>query len=100
MRDGEPFFPSTVEPELSDPQYVTLDLRVGVNDGGRTSTRAFLESEDGSFEGPASIYEKVSTLRVVIVRTVKNKETGKSEDVVEHNRMVAVSDSYSDLIDS
>lgn len=70
-----------------NPQDVTLDLTVVVNDGGisnNSSTRAFPDTEDGSFEAPANDREKLSTLRVIIVHTVDGKQ------VVEHNRMVGI----------
>lgn len=98
MRGEEPSFPNAEETEVAAPRYVTLDLRIGVNDGGDSSTRSlFPESEDGSFEMPATDFEKVSTLRVVIVDFYTDKD-GVARDSIEHNRMVGVRSDYSDVI--
>lgn len=81
------------EPELPKEEmrehYVNLDLRISVNDGAAPGSRAF--SGDGTYEEPASNYEKVHTLRVVIVR---------EDGTIEHNRMVNVKDNYGNTITS
>ncbi len=64
---------------------VTLTLNIAMSEFPETEqTRApFPDSDDMSFEGPVSDYEKMRTLRVIIVHGEGN-ETG----IVEHNRMV------------
>ncbi len=66
---------------------VTLSLNIALSESGiGAKTRApFPDSDDLTFEGPVSDYEKLHTLRVVIVHAGEEK-TG----VVEHNRMVLV----------
>lgn len=76
-----------------DKGCITLDLSVGVNNGIEPTSRAFT-GPDYSTEGPVSEYEKVHTLRVVIVRHVKH-QSDPTEYIVEHNRMVNVRESYS-----
>lgn len=72
-------------PEMPESKgRVMLDLNVAVADVS-SATRAFPGSEDGSFENPASAYEGVNTLRVVIVH-----KGGDLDGIIEHNRQVAV----------
>ncbi|MDE5877596.1 MAG: hypothetical protein K2H47_08920 [Muribaculaceae bacterium] len=62
-------------PDNADPE-VTLCLMVEINnsaDINRPATRA----DDYTFEGPASIYERINSLRVIIVRP---------DNTVEYNR--------------
>ncbi|MBD5358745.1 MAG: Ig domain-containing protein [Bacteroides sp.] len=79
--------------EMPKESFVTLDLRISVNDGGMPITRAFDPNDDGTFDNPKNDndYEKVHTLRVVIVR---------ADSTIEHNRMVTVRDNYGDVIES
>lgn len=89
MRSGVAFFDHPDEPEAGGAtQYVTLDLRIGVDDGGSgAATRAFPDSEDNTFEEEATPYERVNTLRVVIV---------DADGSIEHNRMVNVKGEYAE----
>lgn len=84
------------EPELpvveAEEQYVNLDLRISVNDGLAPGSRAFNPDDDGTFEPTANDYEKVHTLRVVIVR--------EASGIIEHNRMVTVRDNHDYIIQS
>lgn len=75
-------------------QFVNLDLSISINDGLPSSSRAANVADYGDFdgyEGPLNIYEKVRTLRVVIV---------KQDGTIEHNRMVTVKEGYKDFIQS
>lgn len=66
-------------PDAEKPTEVTLRLKVSVL-GDTPQTRAYPGvPDDGSFEDPATEYERLHTLRVIIVDSL-----GK----VEHNRMV------------
>ncbi len=65
-------------PDAEKPTEVTLRLKVSVL-GDTPQTRAYPGVPDGSFEDPATEYERLHTLRVIIVDSL-----GK----VEHNRMV------------
>ena len=78
----------TVHPEWKE-EYVNFELRINMNDGGVPSSRA--GEDDGEeygygklegYEEPVDAYEKVRTLRVVIVRP---------DGTIAHNRMVTVS---------
>lgn len=64
---------------------VTLSLNIMMSEFPQSKiTRAqFPDSDDMSFEGPVSDYEKARTLRVLIVHA-----EGDMAGVVEHNRMV------------
>lgn len=64
---------------------VTLNLRVAMSEfPDKGLTRApFPGSDDLTFEGPISDYEKIRTLRVIIVHA-EGEDAGK----VEHNRLV------------
>lgn len=66
------------QPDAEKPAEVTLRLKVSVL-GDTPQTRAYPGVPDGSFEDPATDFEKLHTLRVIIVDSL-----GK----VEHNRMV------------
>lgn len=63
------------EPD-ADPLMVNLTLSVGVN-GDVSATRAV--DDNNYFEGPSTIYEKMNSLRIIIVRP---------SGVVEHNRLL------------
>lgn len=67
--------------QVSQSGVVTLDLSVSVLEAidPQAGSRTYADTEDGTFEQAANAYEKLSTLRVVIVR-----ENG----IIEHNRMV------------
>lgn len=89
--------------DVAEKSNVTLDLSIGINNGGGSDTRAFPDDEDGKFENTANDYEIVHTLRVVIVRhgvdvEVKQEDgsmiTMMNQDIVEHNRMVNVNPEY------
>ena len=79
---------------------VTLDLSIGINNGKNSGTRAFNPEKDGTFEDPISEYEKVHTLRVVIVRHAEVEGSNLKQSIIEHNRMVTVSGDYNDEIDN
>ncbi|MDE7115995.1 MAG: hypothetical protein K2O56_06185, partial [Muribaculaceae bacterium] len=80
-----PFMPE--EPGMDGTGDVTLSLNIALSESGTGArTRApFPGSDDLTFEGPVSDYEKLRTLRVVIVHAGE-EQTG----IVEHNRMVLV----------
>ena len=89
-----------IEPIVeSDKGSITLDLSIGINNGSDATTRAFTPNENDPFEPPVSDYEKVHTLRVVIVRHKVN-QNGTEDLIIEHNRMVTVRDGYGDVIDN
>lgn len=76
---------SNEDPEMPEANgRVMLDLNVAVAEAP-TATRAFPDTENGSFENPTSAYEGVNTLRVVIVH-----RGGDLNGIIEHNRQVAV----------
>lgn len=92
------------EPEVSDGD-VTLNLRIMVGETlGLTDTRALptrfdKEKEDNTTEEPSSNYEKVRSLRVIIVRGSRvrpgDENIGSGVDfakngVIEHNRLVII----------
>lgn len=74
---------------------VTLELEISLAEYPSSHTRAFSPSDDNTFEGPASDFEKIRTLRVVIVR---NGDDG-TKGIVEHNRLVMVNPSTGDILD-
>ncbi len=95
--DGSADAPDTPKGEpATEKGNVTLDLSIGINNGGNPDTRAFSEDDDNTFENPMHDYEIVHTLRVVIVRKDVKQEDGSVKDIVEHNRMVNVSPTYAD----
>lgn len=68
--------------QVTESGVVTLDLSVSVLEAidPQAGSRAeYPDSEDGTFEQAVDSYEKLSTLRVVIVRP---------DGTIEHNRMV------------
>lgn len=74
---------------------VTLNLRVAMAefpDKGLTRA-AFPGSDDLTFEGPLSDYEKIRTLRVIIVHA-----DGENAGKVEHNRLVTTDTSSGAVI--
>ena len=83
---GSPADEPVAPPRLpGDEGTVMLDLNVvvdGQTDPGAVGSRAFPVIEDGSFEDPVTDYEKLKTLRVIIVRP---------DGTVEHNRYVELS---------
>ena len=74
---------------------VTLELEISLAEYPSSHTRAFSPSDDNTFEGPASDFEKIRTLRVVIVRNGDDDTKG----IVEHNRLVMVNPSTGDILD-
>lgn len=73
------------EQDMPDVRVNTATLHLSVDVGDLPQpTRAL--TGDGTFEDPASKYERVHTLRVVIVR---------ANGVIEHNRMVTVRPDFS-----
>lgn len=62
---------------------VTLRLKVSVLGDDIAKTRAFPDEGDNGFQAPATKYEKLHTLRVIIVDSLGN---------IEHNRMVNLND--------
>ena len=72
--------PSVIEPDEDRMVVLGLNVIVGETPGeNNVGSRAFAGSEDGTFENPATEYEKLKTLRVIIVRP---------DGTVEHNRYV------------
>lgn len=83
------------EPQIPDEErYVNLDLHISVNDGVNPASRVFGPDDDGK---PVDKYERVHTLRVVIVRLGNNEF---EDGIIEHNRIVEIKDNYGNNITS
>ncbi len=95
-----PDSPTSNSPNQGKVPNVTLNLKVAVleneqADGkGKICSRAFDTDSDGTFEAPAWIFEKMSTLRVIIVRMGPG-----SINTIEHNRLVHLDPSTGAILD-
>ncbi|MDE6480162.1 MAG: hypothetical protein K2L45_07805 [Muribaculaceae bacterium] len=99
-----PCTPGGEEPDVPvpDPEKVTLCLNVSF-DGQEGQTRA--ENDPDGYEDPSGDFEKISTLRVIIVRNYKEEPAANGgvfqTGIVEANRLVATNDQghpiYDDL---
>lgn len=71
--------------EIRENTDVKLSLTVSIGEPmtERSSTRTFTTDGNDPFEKPVTVYEKASTLRIIIVRP---------GGIVEHNRKVALDD--------
>ncbi len=109
-------------PDIHDPAEVSdgdvyLNLTVGVlNDAVDPQSRASRTPADDEtyFEGPDSRYEKIKTLRVIIIRGAQNKDENENGDnlqtnipylpeangEIEHNRLFTFSDDGGVLFDN
>ncbi|MDE7347140.1 MAG: hypothetical protein K2N48_10445 [Muribaculaceae bacterium] len=81
----DPLPPAVEDPETIDPDKLMLCLNVTF-DGQDGSTRA---DEPDRYEDPSGDFEKISTLRVIIVR---NMSADGKYGIVEANRLVMTND--------
>lgn len=73
--------PPDIDPEAAENVVLGINVVVGETpEGAEAVSRTFADSEDGTFENPVAEYEKLKTLRVIIVRP---------DGTVEHNRYVS-----------
>lgn len=94
-----PLPPGVEEPDAPDPDKLMLCLNVSF-DGQYGATRA--DNDPDGYQDPSGDFEKISTLRVIILRDVsKDPETGVESGIVEANRLVMTNDAgrpmYDDL---
>ncbi len=95
---GEPCPPDGSDSPADTPDMVTLCLNVAV-EGQELQTRAEGDEEDPTvtaddnapdrYDNPTGDFEKISTLRVIIVR---NLNADKTSGIVEANRLVRTND--------
>lgn len=89
--------PDIEVPDEPRPDEVTLCLNVSFN--GETSTRA--DNDPDRYDPASGDYEKISTLRVIIVHDIKkNDVSGATTALVEGNRLVATNDQGNPLYDN
>ena len=92
--------PEKPETPVPDPDKVTLCLNVSFD--GQNGTRA--DNEPDGYQDPSGDFEKVSTLRVIIVRNFKEEaaENGGvfQTGIVEANRLVMTNDQGHPLYDN
>ncbi len=85
-------------PAVPDPDMVHLCLDISF-DGQEGTTRA--GNDPTGYENPSGDFEKISTLRVIIVRDIKTDETtGVETGVVEANRLVSTTDEGTPINDN
>lgn len=91
----DPIPPGIEEPEAPDPDKLTLCLNVAF-DGQDGTTRA--DNVPDGYQDPSGYFEKIKTLRVIILRDVSADGTS---GIVEANRLVMTNDEgrpmYDDL---
>ncbi len=91
----DPIPPGIEEPEAPDPDKLTLCLNVAF-DGQDGTTRA--DNVPDGYQDPSGYFEKIKTLRVIILRDVSADGTS---GIVEANRLVITNDEgrpmYDDL---
>ena len=92
-----PVAPDAEGPDMSgpDPAKVTLCLNVSI-DGQENTTRADLTDQDG-YENASGNFEKIKTLRVIIVRDLPDDKTW---GVIEANRLVSTHDNGNPINDN
>lgn len=94
--------PGVNEPEAPDPERLTLCLDISF-DNQTNQTRA--ENDPDRYDDPSGTFEKISTLRVIIVRNfteVEDATTGviTTSGVVEANRLVMTNDAGHPMYDN
>lgn len=90
----DPCPPGGEEPDALDPDQVMLCLNVSFDDQD-SQTRAGNDPDD--YVGPEGDFEKISTLRVIILRDVSGDGTS---GIVEANRLVMTNDEGRPLYDN
>lgn len=76
-------------PREPRPDEVTLCLDISY-DGVGTRTRA--ENDPDRFDPASGDFEKIESLRVIIVRGIETGENGKEKGIIEGNRLVATNE--------
>lgn len=89
-----PVSPDVEGPEAPVPDQDKLTLCLNVSFDGPSATRA--ENDPNRYDDPSGDFEKISTLRVIIVRNLS--EDGKS-GIIEANRLVMTNDAGHPLYD-
>lgn len=81
--------PEVENPREPRPDEVTLCLDVSY-DGVGARTRA--ENDPDRFDPASGDFEKIESLRVIIVRGIETGENGKEKGIIEGNRLVATNE--------
>lgn len=81
--------PEVENPREPRPDEVTLCLDVSY-DGVGTRTRA--GGDPDRYDPASGNFEKIETLRVIIVRDIEEGENGKTTGIIEGNRLVATNE--------
>lgn len=89
-----PLPPGMEEPDLPNPDKLTLCLNVSF-DNNTPATRA--GNKPDCYDDPSGNFEKISTLRVIIVRQLSND---KNSGIVEANRLVMTNDQGHPMYDN
>lgn len=90
----DPIPPAIDEQDAPDPDKLTLCLNVAF-DGQQEATRA--GNEPNGYEDPTGNFEKISTLRVIILRDIS---TDGTSGIIEANRLVMTNDEGRPMYDN